>query len=101
MIERTIDRFDAWPARLLGDTGYGSAEMLGWLVYEQGIEPHVTVFDKSPRTDGTFSRDHFTYDHEAISTTARRQDADQRHHVSTTAPRYATAPVNAIAQPAA
>jgi hypothetical protein len=37
--------------------------MLGWLVYEHGIEPHVTVFDKSARTDGTFSRDDFTYDH--------------------------------------
>ncbi|MBB4423986.1 hypothetical protein GGD66_002530 [Bradyrhizobium sp. CIR48] len=37
--------------------------MLGWLVYEHGIEPHVTVFDKSARTDGTFSREDFTYDH--------------------------------------
>ncbi len=37
--------------------------MLGWLVYDHGIEPHVTVFDKSTRQDGTFSRDDFTYDH--------------------------------------
>jgi hypothetical protein len=29
-----------------GDTGYGSADMLGWLVQERGIEPHVPVFDK-------------------------------------------------------
>ena len=64
MIERSIDRFDLYPARLLGDSAYGSAEMLGWLVYEQGIEPHVTVFDKSARQDGTFSRDDFTYDHD-------------------------------------
>src|ERR1700728_2483684 len=64
MIERSIDRFDLYPARLLGDSAYGSAEMLGWLVYEQGIEPHVTVFDKSVRQDGTFSRDDFTYDHD-------------------------------------
>src|SRR5215813_9465300 len=35
----------------------------GWLLYEHGIEPHVTVFDKSARTDGTFSREDFTYDH--------------------------------------
>jgi hypothetical protein len=59
---RSIDRFDLYPARLLGDSAYGSAEMLGWLVYEHGIEPHVTVFDKSTRQDGTFSRDDFTYD---------------------------------------
>src|SRR5580692_2124662 len=63
MIERSIDRFDLYPARLLGDSAYGSAEMLGWLVYEHGIEPHVTVFDKSMRQDGTFSRDDFIYDH--------------------------------------
>ena len=63
MIERSIDRFDLYPARLLGDSAYGSAEMLGWLVYEHGIEPHVTVFDKSTRQDGTFSRDDFAYDH--------------------------------------
>jgi hypothetical protein len=40
------------------------AEMLNWLVVERGIEPHIPVFDKSQRTDGTFSRDDFTYDHQ-------------------------------------
>ena len=64
MIERSMDRFSLYPARLMGDSAYGSAEMLGWLVYEHGIEPHVTVFDKSARKDGTFSRDDFRYDHE-------------------------------------
>jgi transposase len=64
MIERSMERFDLYPARLMGDSAYGSADMLGWLVHEHGIEPHVTVFDKSARKDGTFSRDDFTYDHE-------------------------------------
>src|SRR5262245_33321822 len=32
MIERSLERFDLYPSRLLGDSGYGSAEMLGWLV---------------------------------------------------------------------
>ncbi|WP_062120862.1 IS1182 family transposase [Aureimonas sp. AU40] len=63
MIERTRERFDLYPARLAADTGYGSAGMLGWLVYNQGIEPHVSVFDKSARRDGTFERSAFTYDH--------------------------------------
>src|ERR1700691_5550903 len=63
MIERTARNFTLHPTRLLGDSAYGSAEMLGWLVDEQGIEPHLTVFDKSARQDGTFSRDDFTYDH--------------------------------------
>jgi transposase len=64
MIERSMERFDLHPVRLMGDSAYGSAEMLGWLVDKHGIEPHVTVFDKSARSDGTFSRDDFTYDHD-------------------------------------
>jgi len=64
MIERTTNRFGLYPARLAGDSGYGSAEMLNWLVQERGIEPHIPVFDRSERKDGTFSRDDFTYDHE-------------------------------------
>ena len=52
------------PARLAADTGYGSAEMLAWLVDERGIEPHIPVFDKSERTDGTFSRADFAYNQE-------------------------------------
>jgi hypothetical protein len=63
MIERSMERFDLYPARLIGDSAYGSAEMLNWLVHDRGIEPHVPVFDKSKRTDGTFSREDFTYDH--------------------------------------
>jgi hypothetical protein len=35
-----------------------------WLVYEHGIEPHVTVFDKPARRDGTLSREDFAYDRE-------------------------------------
>jgi transposase len=64
MVERAMGSFDLYPARLLGDSAYGSAEMLGWLVYEHGIEPHVSVFDKSARKDGTFSRQDFRYHHE-------------------------------------
>ena len=48
MIGRSMERFNLYPARIMGDSAYGSADMLGWLVYDQGIEPHVTVFD-SPR----------------------------------------------------
>src|SRR5262249_9638566 len=33
-------------------------------VDEHGIAPHVSVFDKSVRNDGTFSREEFTYDHQ-------------------------------------
>jgi transposase len=64
MLERARDRFNLCPKRLLGDSAYGSAEMLGWLVDQQRIEPHVTLFDRSARSDGTFSREEFTYDAE-------------------------------------
>jgi transposase len=63
MIERSLEHFDLYPERLIGDTAYGSAEMLNWLVHDRGIEPHIPVFDKSQRSDGTFSRDDFAYDH--------------------------------------
>lgn len=65
MLDRAEDRHGLYPERLAGDTGYGSGPMLEWLVEEKGIEPHIPVFDKGERTDGTFSRSDFTYDHEA------------------------------------
>src|SRR5215211_5170997 len=65
MIARTQNRFGLWPARLAADSAYGSAENLAWLVHERGIEPHIPVFDKSERQDGTFSRSEFTYDRNA------------------------------------
>jgi transposase len=62
MIDRTQDRFGLWPERLAADAGYGSAEMLAWLVHERDIHPHIPVFDKSARSDGTFERADFAYD---------------------------------------
>jgi hypothetical protein len=60
---RSLDRFNLYPERLVGDTGYGNAKMLGWLVYEHGIEPHIPVMDKSKRRDDTFSRSDFEFHH--------------------------------------
>jgi transposase len=64
MIDRVDRRFGLYPEKLAADSAYGSAEMLNWLVEERGIEPHIPVFDKSQRSDNTFSRSDFTYDHE-------------------------------------
>jgi hypothetical protein len=64
MLDRTQERFGLWPERLAADTGYGSAENLAWLVEEKAIEPHIPVFDKSARKDGTFERSAFRYDHQ-------------------------------------
>ena len=65
MLDRVEERFDLKPARLVGDTNYGSAAMLGWLVEEKQIEPHVPVWDKTERTDDTFSRSDFQWDEQA------------------------------------
>jgi hypothetical protein len=80
MIDRTMDGFGLYPQRLIADSAYGSAPMpLAWLVEGEddqksiqwsdfptnGIEPHIPVFDRSKRTDGTFSREDFAYDRPA------------------------------------
>ena len=62
MIERTGERFGLKPERLAADTAYGAAPMLNWLVEEKNIAPHIPVFDRSKRVDGTFSRSDFRYD---------------------------------------
>ena len=61
MLDRTEATTSLKPNRLIGDTAYGSAAMLGWLVEEKAIEPHVPVWDKSDRSDGTFSRSDFEW----------------------------------------
>jgi transposase len=65
MVDRVEQRFDIKPARLIGDAAYGSADMLGWLVDEKAIEPHVPVWDKAERKDGTLGRSDFCWDVEA------------------------------------
>ena len=64
MLERTEGRFGLKPDYLTADSAYGSAESLAWLVKQKKITPHIPVFDKSARTDGTFSRVDFTFDPE-------------------------------------
>ena len=61
MIERTERRFGLKPERLLADTAYGTGKFLGWLV-GAGITPHIPVWEKAQRDDGTFSRSDFTFD---------------------------------------
>ena len=65
MIERVEDKFGMKPDRLVGDTNYGTAAMLGWLVDDKGIKPHVPVWDRSERNDGTLSRSDFQWNGQA------------------------------------
>jgi transposase len=61
MIDRVEQRFDLKPKCLIGDTAYGTASMLNWLVDEKQIEPHVPVWDRTQRTDNTFSTSDFQW----------------------------------------
>jgi hypothetical protein len=62
MLDRTEARFDLKPKRLAADTAYGTGKFLGWLIKEKRITPHIPVWDKSTRDDGTFSRSDFRWD---------------------------------------
>ena len=61
MIERVRERFGLRLRRLASDTVYGAVRLLKWLV-DRNIAPHIPVWDKSARTDGTFSRTDFVFD---------------------------------------
>jgi len=62
MIDRVEATFDIKPDRLVGDTAYGSGSMLGWIVNEKQIAPHIPVWEKSEREDGTLSSNDFRWD---------------------------------------
>jgi hypothetical protein len=72
MIEWTEERFGIKPERLVGDTAYGTAPMLNWLVEEKGIAPHIPVFDKSRRMMAPSRGATFDMIRPATFTTARR-----------------------------
>ena len=61
LLERVEQRLGLRPQKLIGDTAYGAAPMLGWLVDEKSIAPHVPVWDKSRRKDDTFSVGDFVW----------------------------------------
>jgi len=61
MLERTEKIFGLKPKRLVADTAYGTGKFLGWLI-GAGVTPHIPVWDKSTREDGTFSRSDFKFD---------------------------------------
>ena len=63
MMDRVSRRFGLRPQRLAGDTAYGAVRLLKWLV-DRNIAPHIPVWDKSARPDGTFSRADFVFDHD-------------------------------------
>jgi hypothetical protein len=58
MLKRVKAKFDLHPKRLIADTAYVTGPMPGWLV-DRKIAPHIPYFDKTCRSDGTWSRADF------------------------------------------
>ena len=74
MIERVEERFDLKPERLIGDIEYGRPPMLGWLVEEKQIAPHIPVWDKiRTRRRHLSGRSDFTFDAQNNATSVRRE----------------------------
>ncbi len=69
MIERVQERFNLKAQKLIGDTAYGTAEFLSWMVEEADIEPHVPVWDRGDAKPDRFGRSDFRYDAETDSYT--------------------------------
>lgn len=65
MVQRVQDRFGIKPDRLVGDTAYGTAPMLHWMVNDKGIAPHVRVWDRTQRKDETLSSSEFLWNEAA------------------------------------
>ena len=63
MVERAEECFELKPERIAGDVAYGTGKLLGQLVARK-IEPHIPVWDKAKREDGSLSREDFSYDKE-------------------------------------
>jgi transposase len=65
MVNRVEERFELAPERLIGDTAYGTAPMLAWMVEDKGIAPHVPVWDRTQRDDETLSSSDFQWNEQA------------------------------------
>lgn len=90
MVERVEQRFKLKPRRLAADTAYGNADILGWLVEDKAIEPHIPVWDRSERRPDRFGRTDFAWRADAdcyVCPGGKRLEpnlrkADKRHRVT-------------------
>jgi transposase len=96
MLERTEATTGLKPDRLIGDTAYGSAAMLGWLVNTKAIEPHVPVKDRYERSDGTFSRSDFQWREEEDDYVCPAGKVLRRDRRNFTVPRSGVTKANTI-----
>lgn len=65
MVECVEEQFDNKPEHLVGDTTYGTAPMLAWMLEEKNVEQHALVWDKTERNNGSLSSNNFHWNEEA------------------------------------
>jgi hypothetical protein len=65
MIDRVEKRFGIKPAHLIGDTAYGTGAMLGWLVNERQIDPHIPVWSRADSEAGIVPSTDFNWNEQA------------------------------------
>ena len=97
MIERTEERFGLKPERLVGDTAYGAAPMLNWLVEEKGIAPHIPCSTNRSGTTAPSRAATFDMIRPTTSTTARAGSSSERAAPCTRARRFCIAPASSTA----
>jgi transposase len=61
MIDRVEERFGIRPAYLIGDTAYGNAATLGWLVDEKQIDPYIPVWSRADGREGVMPNSDFKW----------------------------------------
>lgn len=96
MIERLEERFALKTKKLIGDTAYGAAGFLDWMVNDKAIEPHVPVWEKGERSDGTFSRSDFVFDEADDSYTCPNGKQLKRYRRAFKKPRAGITKANTI-----
>lgn len=96
MLDRVETTHAIRPTRLMGDTAYGAAENLGYLVEEKQIAPHIPVWDKSRRKDHTFSVSDFLWNGQADEYGCPAGNVLQRNRRKFKAPRVGITKDNTI-----
>jgi IS5 family transposase len=97
MIERTEERFGLKPERVVGDTAYGAAPMLNWLVEEKGIAPHIPCSINRSGTTAPSRAATFDITRLTTSTTTPAESGSGRAAPCTRARRFCIAQASSIA----
>jgi hypothetical protein len=96
MLDRTEACFDLTPKRLAADTAYGTGKVLGWFVKDKKFAPHIPVWERPKREDGTLSTSDFRWAGDVASTNAAMASSSEPVEPCTPTGDSVTAPASAI-----